>query len=63
MAVKLSFENEEGKYEIYISEQSLFRILECDEFKGKSVDAKTLKEYNFHIDIPKALKLEFPKSD
>jgi hypothetical protein len=61
--VKLTIENEKGKYKLYIKEEDLVDIIEMPLFTCLWVDAKTGKR-NIHKDnIMDELKIEPPKNN
>lgn len=59
--VKITFENDHGKYKLYTTEENILDILKHESFTNKIVDAKT-GEVIVHSDkIIEALKIESEK--
>jgi hypothetical protein len=61
--VKLTVENSNGKYKLYIKEDDLFRIMDNSLFTDLIIDAKTGKKYIHKDNVIDELKIESPKND
>lgn len=56
--VKLTIENQHGKYKLYIKEDDLVDIIEMPLFTDKIMDSKTGQTYIHKDNIIDALKIE-----
>jgi len=61
--VKISFKNDNGKYEFFATSQQLNSILADDLFTATNVDAKSGKLINHGEEIKKALGLKDAPED
>lgn len=59
--VKLSFENENGKYRFYLTEEQLHDLLKAETFTSTIIDAKNGRSWKHGEDILSELKIEKPK--
>lgn len=61
MPIKITFENENGKFGFYVKDQiALDTIVNTEYFNSKIVDARTGKEFTIANEIKTALKLSDP---
>ena len=62
--IKLTIENELGKYKFFTTEEILMDIMKHNEvFNNKIIDAKTGHVYFHRENIIEALKIEPPKNN